>query len=176
MTTETALQVVPESVPAIVNPSAHLYARASKADNTIDAYAAACNNRGITHHSLKAYDQALADYGQAIALVPQYAGAFANRGRTRCALADYAGAAADFGAAIELKPAQGRVLRAQGASAFPAGAAGRGTERLRQGADIESRQQRLSRPGRACRAAGQCDRSAGFRAPGVRVEPVGRGE
>ena len=44
MTTETTLQVVPESTPAIANSCAHSYARASKADNTIDAYTAAWND------------------------------------------------------------------------------------------------------------------------------------
>jgi tetratricopeptide (TPR) repeat protein len=58
----------------------------------------------FAHGELKAYEQAIADYDQAIALNPEYATAYNNRGNAYSDLKQYEQAIADYDQAIALNP------------------------------------------------------------------------
>jgi len=60
--------------------------------------------RGLAKYALKAYQEAIDDYSEAIRLKPDLAEAFVNRGAAKYELKDNKGAIADYDRAIELKP------------------------------------------------------------------------
>jgi tetratricopeptide (TPR) repeat protein len=64
--------------------------------------AALYNNRGIEYNAKRDYDDAIADYDQAIGLDPKYALAFNNRGQTYAAKSNYDRAIADYSQAIRI--------------------------------------------------------------------------
>ena len=77
-----------------------------------EALAITFNNRGVAYSELGDYDRAVADYGQALALVPGDATAVRNlriayvrRAAASARLGDRAAALADYDKAIELEPA-----------------------------------------------------------------------
>ncbi len=61
-------------------------------------------NRGLTYSALKRYEEALADYGQAVRLDPTFAKAYSNRGLTYSVLKRYEEALADYEQAVRLDP------------------------------------------------------------------------
>lgn len=67
-------------------------------------FAVAYRGRGDAYDKLKEYQQALADYNQAIRLNPDNAQAYASRGRVYSKLKEYQHAIADYSQAIRLKP------------------------------------------------------------------------
>ncbi len=76
-----------------------------------EALAITFNNRGVAYSELGDYDRAIADYGQALALVPGDATAIRNlriayvrRAAASARLGDRAAAMADYDRAIELEP------------------------------------------------------------------------
>src|SRR5882724_4506361 len=61
-------------------------------------------NRGSAYLIERHYDQAIADYDQAIRLKPDYPGALVDRGQAHAGKRQYDRALADYDAAIRLKP------------------------------------------------------------------------
>jgi lipoprotein NlpI len=61
-------------------------------------------NRGLEHSGLGRQDRAIADYDEAIRLVPQYGDAYLARGNARGLKNDSDGAIADFDAALNINP------------------------------------------------------------------------
>jgi tetratricopeptide (TPR) repeat protein len=61
-------------------------------------------NRGVAHHQLGDYSEALKDFSKAIELAPSSALAHNNRGLSRIKTNDFDGAINDFSKAIELDP------------------------------------------------------------------------
>ncbi len=61
-------------------------------------------NRGRDHYFLGNYDEAIADYNDAIALNPQYAEAFLYRGHAYSRKQDYERALLDYNRAVQLDP------------------------------------------------------------------------
>jgi tetratricopeptide (TPR) repeat protein len=72
------------------------------------------NNRGATYNDLGRYEDALADYAQAIHLNPAFALAHNNRGNTYHALGQYEDTLADFAQAIRLNPAYAEAYNNRG--------------------------------------------------------------
>ncbi|MEW6672827.1 MAG: tetratricopeptide repeat protein [Thermodesulfobacteriota bacterium] len=66
--------------------------------------AQAYNNRGLAHFDKGRYDQAVADFSQAIAIDPKNAAAYSNRGDTYLLMGRYDLAIADFTKVIEINP------------------------------------------------------------------------
>ncbi|MEJ2098954.1 MAG: tetratricopeptide repeat protein [Desulfobacterales bacterium] len=66
--------------------------------------AEAYNNRGLALYNLKLYQQAIADFSQALRINPQYAEAFNNRGNAYYQMDQYEKAEADFNQSLQLKP------------------------------------------------------------------------
>jgi len=62
------------------------------------------SNRGLTYFEIGEYEQAIADYDQAIALDPEFAIAYLNRGLTYFEIGEYEQALADYDQAIVLDP------------------------------------------------------------------------
>ena len=62
------------------------------------------NNRGVEAYNQSNYDEAIADYNQAINLDPNYAKAYNNRGAVYYKLDDFEKAIADYNQAINLDP------------------------------------------------------------------------
>ena len=67
-------------------------------------YANAYENRGNAKVNLDQYQEAIADFDEAIRLQPDYAYAYANRGNAKVNLGQYQEAIADFDEAIRLQP------------------------------------------------------------------------
>ena len=66
--------------------------------------AAAYVNRGNAYHSRGEYDQAIADYGNAIQINPRYAEAYNNRGASHEKKQDKGKAIADYRTALSIDP------------------------------------------------------------------------
>ena len=64
------------------------------------------HRRGTAYASKKEYDQAIADYTQAIDIDPKYVGAYNDRGIAYTNKGDYKNAIADVTRAVELTPAK----------------------------------------------------------------------
>ena len=71
-------------------------------------------NRGVAKLKLGDYEDAIADYDQAIALNPDDADAYYNRGIAKRGLGDHDSAIADFDQGIELKPDDGEAYFLRG--------------------------------------------------------------
>lgn len=76
--------------------------------------AMAFNNRAIAFEEKRDYDQAIADFTDAIRLAPDYSRAFYNRGTVYSARQDYEHAIADYSEAIRLNPVYVRALKNRG--------------------------------------------------------------
>jgi len=73
-------------------------------DESLNDHAIAYNNRGNAERELSRFDEAKADYGNAIILAPSDPFPYRNRGVTYGLLGDYGRALADFNHAIVLAP------------------------------------------------------------------------
>lgn len=62
------------------------------------------NSRGMAQESLENFEQAKADYNNAIEINPEYANAYNNRGNIKAKQADYKGAIKDYNRAVQLSP------------------------------------------------------------------------
>jgi tetratricopeptide (TPR) repeat protein len=72
------------------------------------------NNRGATYNALGRYEDALADYGEAIRLNPAEAEAYNNRGLTYHALGQHEAALAEYDQAIRINPAFAKAYNNRG--------------------------------------------------------------
>lgn len=86
-----------------------------------DAKALAYRNRGDARNNAGAFQQAIADFSEAIRLRPDSASSFAGRARARFSVKNFAGALDDYSEAIRLSPAtanlyieRGHVFLSQG--------------------------------------------------------------
>src|SRR5262245_20023931 len=69
--------------------------------------------RGNAFHQMKEFDQAIADYTEAIRLAPKYVQAFVNRGRTYFIQGVYRKAYRDFTEVLKYDPQNETVSEAQ---------------------------------------------------------------
>ena len=80
----------------------------------LDAKALAYRYRGDAHTDAGAFQQAIADFSEAIRLRPDNAPALAGRARAEFSIGDFAGAVADYSDAIRLSPANANLHIARG--------------------------------------------------------------
>jgi tetratricopeptide (TPR) repeat protein len=96
------------------------------------------NNRANAYYELAQYQQAIADYDQAIDLNPAYAKAYNNRANAYYELAQYQQAIADYDQAIDLNPSYAEAYNNRGNAYADLGQYEQAIESYTQAIDLKS--------------------------------------
>lgn len=100
----------------------HLLSRAiNSAGLGEESLAYVYNNRGIVYRLKGNYDRAIADYTEAINLMPDFASAYSNRGLANSKKGQYDLAIEDFNRAIDLAPENADIYLKRGNAYFDKG-------------------------------------------------------
>jgi lipoprotein NlpI len=135
--------------------------------------------RGIAYDNQGEFDQAIADYKEALGLNPQKAQAYYNRGNTYWHKGDYVHAIADFNDAIKLDPKSAPAYRSRGLAALYSSNADKALADLTQASKLDPKdpydalwvdilEQRTKAPSRLFEASSQINMTT-WPAPVIRM-------
>jgi len=95
------------------------------------------NIRGNTYDKLKKYDLAIADYSEAIRLLPDFEYGYANRALENCRKGDYRAALPDYDQALRIRPDNAYALYGRGVARIRSGDTAAGNDDLAAATHID---------------------------------------